>query len=141
MESSQSFKSILEKKLSKASSDASNSPLYGDNSPANLAFLIGEIGNIRFSAAKNTSQLKSYLTKKSPPPPAHKMNEQQLESFLFVYTWAGNLKDSFTLTDLKLAFRRAALKLHPDQGGCDQNFINLREHIKNLECVLLKKVG
>lgn len=139
--SQKSFKSILQDQLFQEEKHAHYTPKTEDTSPAHLAFLIGKIGGKRtqfdFQAPPKASA-KAYPRTPPKPRPNHSLSPSQRDSYLFLLKWAGDIAENFSLNELKQAFRRAALKLHPDQGGSAQDFMSLRHHIQNLEVLVLK---
>lgn len=111
-------------------------PLYNEASlfqdPAHLAFLMGHIGKKTF---KGTIRSPYKPTPRKP----HILDESQTKSFGFLKEWAQELPEGFTFRELKAAFRKAALRLHPDQGGNCGDFLSLKGHYLNLQSIFLSK--
>lgn len=69
------------------------------------------------------------------PRPAHTLTAEQSQSLHFFQCHNSDLADNFTKADLKSAFRKLALKLHPDQGGRSDQFLSLKLAFENLSTV------
>lgn len=132
-----SFKTILEERLSEDRASTERTISSEDNSPAHMAFLIGKMGKFEFQVSR-VSTRNPYPKAKPAVRPNHMFNHSQWESFLFLTKWAGSVAENFNTHELKQAFRRAALRLHPDQGGDPHLFLCLRSHFENLEVLLVK---
>lgn len=66
--------------------------------------------------------------KKPPRPrPTHSMNPSQIEAFSLLKKLVENLDNNFSPTELKRAFRIAALKTHPDRGGSSLEFQRVKK--------------
>lgn len=128
-----SFKQILQEKMSSTSAPHN----YEDTSsftsdPAHLAFLMGAINKISCLPPR-----RHYPHPKvRPQRKSHNLSDQQLFSFQFFKSWVQDLSEGFTATELKKAYRQAALAIHPDHGGDAQLFIELNHHYGTLITVL-----
>ena len=114
-----SFQKVLEQQLQKDMGfKQPQEPVIQD--PANLAYLIGRIPKVEF-------QKKSKYQAVAPEikAPAH-LNETEKEAYLKFHRWGMNLPRAFSILDLKNAFRKLALKMHPDQGGTQSAFLELK---------------
>lgn len=123
------FEQILRQKLQENSSQtrtAGNDETRGTD-PAHLAFLIGQIN--RMQTARPT---KSPYKPSISPRKTHELTLLQQEAFSFFLQHQPDLSDAFTRNEIKSAFRKIALVLHPDQGGTALAFMQLREHYKTL---------
>lgn len=96
--------------------------------PSGMAWLMGRVP----SAAPSTIRARSVYGVKTKPRPAHRFDATQTESFLFLKTRVPELENNFSPRELKSAYRRAALILHPDQGGTNETFRDLHRHFENL---------
>lgn len=116
-------------------SKAENTTAWSDptalNDPAHMAFLMGSIGKIHI--ARTSSPYKP------APRKPHDLNQSQKESLDQLKVWCPELLEGFTARELKKAFHRAALILHPDQGGTVADFLSLKGHYLNLQLVFLSK--
>lgn len=64
---------------------------------------------------------------KSKPKPvtsrlSHTLNEIQKEALTTLRAYSQGIEDNFNLNELKSAYRLAAFKTHPDQGGNSESF-------------------
>ncbi len=75
-------------------------------------------------------------TVKPKPRPNHSFNSQQAHSFQYLLKKGAQLLENFNRKELETAFRALALKLHPDQGGSNQEFLQLLEARKSLQALL-----
>lgn len=114
-----SFQKVLEEQIIKDST-ATSPQAKSIQDPAHLAFLIGKIPKVQF---QKTSQYKSQTRVFTAPA---RLNETEKQAYLKFYQWGVMLPKSFSNIDLKTAFRRLALQLHPDQGGSHEDFLDLK---------------
>jgi hypothetical protein len=94
--------------------------------------LISELRTQRFVKPFANSSYKSFH-RPPPPRPPHVLDAEQSLAFSFFAELGEGLVENFSLKDLKKAFRRLALKFHPDQGGNHQLFCRLQDSKKVLE--------
>lgn len=73
----------------------------------------------------------AYGVKERPLPP-HKLNIFQSAAAGFFREKGQELSPRFSARELKSAFRRLAMRLHPDHGGSTQSFLDLQESFKIL---------
>jgi hypothetical protein len=129
-----SFHSILEQKIrSQRTQDSqtftSHSARPADQDPAHLAFLMGALQRTAFSRPVTTL----YPSAPKPPPPPHLLSESQQVAYGFLVAHGGDLGPAFTQKQLRTAFRRAALRLHPDMNkGTSGPFIELKKYYAEL---------
>jgi hypothetical protein len=160
MRANTSFQSILERKLGqdperklgqdperKLGQDQTDTPSARttsatvDQDPAHLAFLLGALNKSTYQGPLT----KVYPTRPKPPPPPHSLNSSQQIAYEFfvshctqISTETGlegtlELGPAFTQKQLKNAFRRVALRLHPDMNkGASGPFIELKQHYEEL---------
>jgi hypothetical protein len=144
-----SFQDILEDKLAEVNSGYQDtgtqySGYQAAVEPAGLAFLLGQIGKVdvkvrpaRPYPRPKTSAKKTAAPKLAPPPPpprpAHILSEAQQKSFAYFESASFALPKNFSIDDLKFAFRKLALKFHPDSGGHAAQFIELKRHFETLK--------
>ncbi|MBV2169605.1 MAG: J domain-containing protein [Bdellovibrio sp.] len=125
-----SFKQILREKMgSQTSSSEGKSAFTVNEDPAHLAYLLGQI-----------SRLEVHSPRGHYPPPkvrpqrkAHNFTSAQRLSYEFLKSWIHDLSEGYTGSELKKAFRQAAMILHPDHGGSAQQFLELKEHYETLQ--------
>jgi hypothetical protein len=133
-----SFKQILNEKINSSETHPQGIPDYSatnlDLDPTHLAYLIGNIRTRCTSIPRGNYP----TTKARPSNPPHNLSNLQRQSFEFVKSWIHDLSESFTERELRKAFRQAALILHPDQGGNEQSFLELKKHIDVLFEVIKK---
>lgn len=136
----QSFAQVLEQKLRRKieqelrlSQTTKPSPASEIPSPM-WTNLIGHMAPQRF---ENQSRGQVYHRNRPAPKPrpAHKLTAEQMQSFHFFKCHHSELADNFSKADLKSAFRKLALKLHPDQGGKADQFLSLKLAFENLSSV------
>lgn len=96
--------------------------------------LIGHLPPQHFTPA-NKGQTYHRLRPQPKPRPAHKLTAEQTQSFHFFKCHGSELANNFSKADLKSAFRKLALKLHPDQGGAADQFLSLKLAHENLQFV------
>ena len=129
-----SFKQILKNKLNQEQSFEVESPAFFPSEknldPSHLAYLIGNIERL------------SILPRGGYPPPKirparkpHNLSDMQRLSYAFFKKWVHDFSDAFTESELKKAFRHAAIVLHPDQGGNTGLFMELKGHLESLRDV------
>jgi hypothetical protein len=138
------FADILEKKIRKqieAEIFASQSPEKNENLTASLegnellGSLLTSLNPVHFYVPAGTKKYP-HKTVKSKPRPAHRFNPQQAHGFQFMLQCGAQLQDNFNKRELEAAFRALALKLHPDQGGSTEKFLQLLEARKSLQSLL-----
>lgn len=146
MGSQRSFHEILEEKLGPTpmrSPETDHIP--GATDPANLAYLMGQIGVFRFEAPRPRPKpvprrlaSTSFQPRESGVP--HTLTERQKTAMLWFARFEENLLPDFTERELKQAFRRLARRFHPDvQSGSELVFIELKELNEALEGVFAAK--
>lgn len=100
--------------------------------PAHMAYLMGQLGRFEFRGTK-----ANYPAPKiKPVRRAHNFSPEQKISFDFLKKIHQDLPEGFTAHELKKAFRKAALILHPDRGGTPEQFIALQTHNQTLSSLL-----
>jgi hypothetical protein len=114
-----------------------------DLSPANLAFLMGKISKTQIKKTFQSSPYKTYY--KAPPPPRPEklqtqnvriLNPKQREALKVFLNNGFTLGEEFTVQELKQAFRKTALKVHPDMnGGSSAPFIELKNAFESLSLI------
>lgn len=95
--------------------------------PFGMAQLIAEV--------KIAPLYRASIHKKYPKPPtstptprkSHLLNEEQRQAFQVLIVHAHALRDSFSLHELKSAYRAAVLKTHPDHGGSSETFQDVKK--------------
>ncbi len=114
---------------------SSEASTHLSSDPANLAYLMGQVG--RFEFQKPHVQRGQYAAPKvRPQRKPHNLSASQHLSFEFLKTWIHDLSEGYTESELKKAFRQAAMILHPDQGGNTTQFMELKEHYTTLKEVV-----
>lgn len=145
MNSSLSFQEILREKLAlpqdKVSEKASSSREKWGTDPLYLGFLLGLEGKKYWE--KNASPAKLYKVSPSSPPTRkkvsrpsgrpHCLNPEQQLGFDFFAHHGETLEKDFTPSELRTAYRRLALKMHPDRQGSTSLFIELKKNFDLLE--------
>ncbi|MGZ6470229.1 MAG: J domain-containing protein [Bdellovibrio sp.] len=128
-----SFKQILREKMGENASHPSQSQSSESISDApHMAYLLGQIP--RFQTQKPRGHYPS--PKIRPQRKPHVLSESQQISFAFIKKFAADLSDGFSATEIKKAFRMAAMTLHPDRGGDAKQFIELKSHYENLRFIV-----
>lgn len=124
---------FLEGKHASSERTAPAAPRSEGLDPAHLAFLLGTVRVTR-SARPTTRTFARAERKPSARPvrvsgPAHVLDEAQQNSLAWFLENGELLERDFTETELKKAYRRLALRFHPDRpGGTAQRFRALRGH-------------
>lgn len=129
MSSQASFKEILREKMGEPQRPSLRDDLNVINSdPAHLAFLLGKVERPQRPLPRGNYPRPSLRPMRKP----HVFTSRQEQAFNFIRSWVPTLNDNFSEQELKKAFRQGALRLHPDQGGSDQLFTELKDHYHNL---------
>lgn len=135
MNSTSSFKEILQEKMGHSSPTPSAQTTLNSTDPAHLAFLMGQLGRVTPSAPRKTYPRPSVR----PVRKSHEFTPAQSQAFNFLKSWVDALNDNYNDIELKKAFRTAALILHPDKGGSTELFWELKTHHETLKQVLQKQ--
>lgn len=127
------FAELLEDKIRREIHEGKNAetprfPSETELFPSGMAWLMGQVP----SRAPSAVRARSVYGVKAKPRPAHRFDATQTESFLFLKTQVPEMENNFSPRELKSAYRRAALVLHPDQGGTNEKFRDLHRHFENL---------
>lgn len=112
-----------------------------DNDPKNLAFLLGELPVFRFKAAvfPRKNDFSPRKTRLSGKP--HSLTDSQRTASDWFASRGESLLADFSKSELKTAFRRLALRLHPDTlGGSVSEFLDLKKNRALLEEVFTRAV-
>lgn len=111
-----------------------------DNSPDCLASLLGVVQPLRQNPEAKAHLYHRHRPAVRPTPrarPAHSLNEAQAAALGF-FQESGNqeLQNNYSLTELKTAFRKLALRLHPDRPqGSTALFIQLKSAYDQLKTI------
>ncbi len=123
-----SFKQILREKMgSEPFVNASEESLLNAD-PSHLAFLMGQVGRKEFNSPRGQYP----APKVRPQRKAHNFSPSQQQAYEFLKSWIYDLPAGFTASELKKAFRQAAMILHPDHGGNAPQFVELKAHYETL---------
>lgn len=134
------FSQILEKTLRKHSENQAFASTAQDSEYIHMSFLMGQMSTFSSSKKPGASQRKSsYPPPKrekpcqGPPPMIEGLTPDQQKAYDFFWTYGIGLSVKLTAQELKRAFRKAALKLHPDRGGSAVEFIGLKQAVTSLQ--------
>ena len=137
MKSGVSFQEILEEKMQAKTTFVSRET--PDNDPKNLAFLLGELPVFRFKPAVFPRKNVTPSRKTRPAGPPHSLSSPQQTARDWFLSRGEKLRADFSQAELKTAFRRLALQLHPDTlGGSVSDFLDLKKNRALLEEVFKK---
>lgn len=143
-----SFAEILEKITSENESEDTFSPeVSGTLEPAFLSSLLGEVAPVRvqYHSVSSYSRRQNYtgqtLTAKDFKLKSQGMTDVQFKAYetlfyaleLPILTAHRLLPESFNQLQLKKAYKLAALKNHPDSGGCHESFLEIKKCYDILE--------
>lgn len=114
-----------------------------DNSPDCLGALLGLVQPLRQNPEVKAHLYHRHRPKVRPiprPRPAHALNEIQAAALAFFQnSGQSELKDNYSMAELKTAFRQLALRLHPDHSqGSTTRFIQLKNAYDSL-CLVFKR--
>lgn len=135
-----SFHEILEEKLH--GTPAKETPAQPESpSMESLADLLESLGNPVWTFASPKGARRAYPVGKGPKPstrpsrgPVHPLSDRQKDAVSFFTQFGETLAGDFSNDELKGAYRRLALRLHPDiAGGSTGPFLELKAHYKALE--------
>lgn len=134
------FADLLEAKIRREIRDEKNveTPRFPSETevfPSGMAWLMGNIQ----SAAPSASRARHVYGVKVKPRPAHRFDATQTQSFDFLKSYVSELENCFSPRELKTAYRKAAMILHPDQGGTNEKFRDLHRHFENLRRIFHAK--
>ncbi|WII71443.1 J domain-containing protein [Bdellovibrio sp. 22V] len=128
-----SFKQILREKMGQnTASSLGNEASHLNSDPAHLAYLLGQIGRVELQTPRGHYPAPKVRPQRKP----HSFSPSQRQAYEFMKSWIHDLSEGFTATELKKAFRQAALILHPDHGGNAQDFVNLKHQYEVLQSVV-----
>lgn len=130
-----SFSQILKEKMNDGASTQANFSSENHSEPANLAYLMGQMGRFEFQKPRGQYAAPKVRPQRKP----HSFSSSQRQSFEFLKTWIHDLSEGYNESELKKAFRQAAMILHPDQGGNTQQFMELKGHFEVLKTVLVPR--
>ena len=140
-----SFHEILEEKLhGSPGSPSADTPSRDDvSSMESLADLLETLGNPVWTFASVAGARRAYPRGKGPKPstrptrgPVHALSDRQKDAVVFFERFGERLAGDYSTDELKTAYRRLALRLHPDvTRGSAEPFLELRGHYKTLETV------
>lgn len=114
-------------------SNSQSSSTYIDTEPSHLAYLMSQIGKFEFDTRRG--QYPRPAVRPQRPRPAHAFSPSQKQSFEYLKSYIHDLPEGFTAAELKTAFRKAALILHPDLGGNTEQFLDLKTHYEVLKAI------
>jgi hypothetical protein len=107
--------------------------------PVGMAWLMGNVDSRVSTFTPNTSRARSAYGVRVKPRAPHKFDATQTQSFEFLKTYVSELDFGFSPRELKSAYRKAAMILHPDQGGTNEKFRDLHRHFENLRRIFHAK--
>lgn len=134
------FRSILEEKMTDSLSEKPVQDTFSATlDPAHLAFLLGKIEIRRF-------RKPAPMPRKAAPRPRprvagtpHLLTERQKSAVQWFADRGERLEADFTAPELKKAFRRLALRVHPDvAGGSAAEFMELQRASAELRSIFSK---
>lgn len=148
MSRSLSFQDILEEKMREDEArDTRPADVPGATDPAHLAFLLGRMNVFRFGTparsappASTPHRPRPTDERKGPVPfpasrprreagPPHALSDRQKIAMSWFARFGETLPPDYTAAELKGAYRRLALRLHPDRSGVDAGvFLELKGH-------------
>lgn len=97
--------------------------------PAHLAYLLGTIERKTAHLPRGHYPAPRVRPQRKP----HAFSSEQRLSFDYLKNLIQDLSEGFTASELKRAFRQAALQTHPDQGGSVHSFMTLKGHYETLQ--------
>lgn len=138
------FAEILENFTSETETESAIcAEISGTLEPAFLSSLLGEVPSVRVQNHSVSSYSYSYkkVSANEFKLKSQGMTETQFkayESLLYamelpILAAHRMFPESFTLSQLKKAYKLAALKNHPDSGGCHESFLEIRKCYDILE--------
>ncbi|AZZ36262.1 hypothetical protein CIK05_05470 [Bdellovibrio sp. qaytius] len=117
--------------------------ISGTLEPAFLSSLLGELPTLRVQNHSVSSYSRSYrmIRANEFKLKSQGMTELQFKSYesllyameLPILAAHRMFPEAFTLSQLKKAYKLAALKNHPDSGGCHESFLEIRKCYDILE--------
>lgn len=126
-----SFKQILREKMGETPTNQANYSSVMDSDPIHLAYLLGKVGRTEVQTPRGQYPRPAVRPQRKP----HNFSALQRQSYEFMKSFIHALPEGFTETELRKAFRQAALILHPDQGGSTEQFMLLKKHYEVLGTV------
>lgn len=118
----------------KTSSESSPSPHFlSENDMIGFSWLLGDT---HISPPTPTTRAQKVYGVAPRPRPPHKMNQDQRKAFDLLRNLSPSLNENFTHSELKTAWRAAALRTHPDKGGTNESFRQSQFAYKTLEKLL-----
>lgn len=106
-----------------------------DSLPTGFSWIVGEGLRVHITHQNSKQGHSAYGVKPRPPRPPHSLSEIQKSAFDFFRKMKVELEDNFSLQDLRRAWRKLALKCHPDQGGSAEMFRSAQSAYQKLQTV------
>ena len=123
-------------KRSNVASSTLNAGWESTLDPHGMAQILAQTETHTFTKANRYNPYKFKSQRVAPQRPSHNMTEEQLLAYACLKQFAVQLSDNFNLTELKTAFRRSALKAHPDHGGTSETFQNVKKSYQILTALV-----
>lgn len=123
-------------KQNTVSSRALNASWESTLDPHGMAQILAQTATHSFTKANRHNPYKF----KTPRPlivrSSHNLTEEQQMAYACLQQFVPQLSDNFNLTELKTAYRRSALKAHPDHGGTSETFQNVKKSYQILTALV-----
>ena len=129
-----SFKQILREKMHGTQAEKSFAGTILDSDPAHLAFLMSQVSRVQSPAPRGKYPAPAVR----PQRKAHTLNAAQTQAFNFFTIYIHDFSPAFTEGELRKAFRKLALILHPDHGGQAEQFMDLKANYETLQTIFTK---
>lgn len=102
--------------------------------PHGMAQILAQTETHNFGKANRHNPYK--FKAQRPVRKSHNMSDEQQLAYACLQQFVPQLSDNFNLTELKTAYRRSALKAHPDHGGTSETFQNVKKSYQILTALV-----
>lgn len=123
-------------KQNTVASNTLNSGWESTLDPHGMAQILAQTETHSFARANRHNPYKFKTQRPLSARLSHNMTDEQQMAYLSLKQFVPQLSDNFNFTELKTAYRRSALKAHPDHGGTSETFQNVKKSYQILTALV-----